>query len=110
MIEYDHLLKVKKVDEDMKFEDALNTQSKFDTLAYADPLIQTLSVGTFIQFERRGFYILDQFVDNVPHMIYIPDGKAKTMSGLSAKVDVGKFSGNLDKNNTEVKVEKKSNK
>jgi len=34
-------------------------------------------------------------------MIYIPDGKSKTMSGLSSKVDVGKFSGNLDKKDGE---------
>jgi len=45
LVEFDHLLKVKKVEEDMKFEDCLNEKTRFETICYGDPLIRNCSEG-----------------------------------------------------------------
>lgn len=43
LIEYDHLIKVAKVDEEMNFEDIVNVNSKFVTHAYVDSGLKLLS-------------------------------------------------------------------
>jgi len=98
LVEYDHLINAKKIDEDMDFLAVLNENSRFSTAAFADPNIKNLSKSDIVQFERRGYYIVDKIhkIENdITHrkmeMIYIPDGRAKTMSNLSTKVDVGKM-------------------
>lgn len=45
LIEYDHLIKVKTVEEDMKLEDILNKESKIVTQAIADAGVKLLPVG-----------------------------------------------------------------
>ena len=40
--EYDHLLKVDKVDDNTDFDSALNEKTKFTTEAYADPGVKNL--------------------------------------------------------------------
>lgn len=42
LIEYDHLIKVKTIEEHHKFEDYYNTNSKYVTEALADAGIKTL--------------------------------------------------------------------
>jgi len=95
LVEYDHLLTVDKVDETTDFDSVINTQSRFVTEALADPGVKNLQRSTVIQFERRGYFVVDK-VNNeadgsvVLDMIYVPDGKTKTMSNLSTQVDVAK--------------------
>ena len=93
LVEYDHLIKVKKVEEGMDFMDCLTDKSKFVTEAIAEPFVKNVQLGDIVQFERRGFFILDSRSgggdkEQILEFVYIPDGKTKTMSTLSSKVDV----------------------
>lgn len=45
IVELDHLITEKKIEEDMNIEDIANKNSRFETLAYADPLIKNSQVG-----------------------------------------------------------------
>jgi glutamyl-tRNA synthetase len=48
LLELDHLLKTKKVEEGVNFEDALNETTEFYTNAFAEPSIKTLKIGDII--------------------------------------------------------------
>jgi len=112
LVEYDHLLTVDKVDENMDFETVINHNSKFVTEALADPLVKNLTKSSVIQFERRGYYIVDKIEGDVLDLIYVPDGKTKTMSNLSTQVDVAKniLGDAKDKDAKKEKKEKKEKK
>lgn len=90
-IELGHLLKVRKVEEGMNFEDCVNQKTWFETPARAEAIVKNLKVGSYVQFERRGFYRLDkiQTKNNKVNydFIFIPDGKSKNMSTLKSKVN-----------------------
>mmetsp|Transcript_35679 Transcript_35679/g.55530 ORF Transcript_35679/g.55530 Transcript_35679/m.55530 type:complete len:96 (+) Transcript_35679:122-409(+) len=45
LVEYDHLLNVKKVEENMDFETVLNTDTKMITPAVAEPGVKNLKIG-----------------------------------------------------------------
>lgn len=79
LVEYDHLIKQKKVDEDVEFADIVNVNSKFTAPYYVDSHVRTLNSGQFVQFERKGYYIIDKIVkqgDDFKYtFIYTPDGK-----------------------------------
>lgn len=47
LVEYDHLIKTKKVEEDGNFEDVVNVNSKFISQAYADSGIRQLEESNF---------------------------------------------------------------
>lgn len=51
LVEYDHLIKVPKIEEDQNFDDAINPKSKFVTKAYVDSGVRLLNHSTtaFIQ-------------------------------------------------------------
>lgn len=98
LVEYDHLIKAKKIEEDMDFNDVLNENTKFVTEALAEPFVKNLQKGDVLQFERRGYFIVDKVIKNLsanqaenqPETIlelnFIPDGRTKTASILSTKV------------------------
>ena len=98
LIEYDHLIKAKKIEEDMDFNDVLNENTKFVTEALAEPFVKNLQKGDVLQFERRGYFIVDKVIknqsanpaENIPETVlelnFIPDGRSKTASTLSTKV------------------------
>lgn len=96
VIEYDHLLSVKKPDDEKDFTQVVNPKSKFVTEFLAEGIVKTLPPRTHIQFERRGYFVIDrkQVVAEKEHIdaIFIPDGKTKSMSGLSTNVDAKKIS------------------
>jgi len=107
----------KKIEEDMDFLTVLNENSKFFTHALADPNIKNLQAGDLVQFERRGYFIVDKVhkIDGDTtkrrmEMIYIPDGKTKTMSNLGTKVDVGKTAKGKTLDKEEEKKEDKESK
>ncbi|KAH0472673.1 MAG: uncharacterized protein KVP18_002739 [Porospora cf. gigantea A] len=88
--ELDHLITKKKLEESDDFESVVNHHTIYDTECLADPAVKQLKEGDCIQLERRGYFRVD-----VPHsagaamvMIAIPDGRTKSMSGLSTKVDL----------------------
>lgn len=80
----------------MNFEDVLNENTKFVTDALAEPLIKNLQKNDIVQFERRGYFVVDKIIKNqtndlsIPETIlemnFIPDGRSKTASTLSTKV------------------------
>ena len=89
MIEFDHLITVKKMEEEVKIEDVVNHNSRFETKAVAELEINSIKQGEIIQLERRGFFIVDKLATENDLMIlhFIPDGKTKSMSVVANKVD-----------------------
>lgn len=79
LFEFDHLITKAKLDEDEKFENYVNENSKSESEALCDPCLRTLTVGQVIQLERKGFYRCDQIyggsVDKPCVLFFIPDGK-----------------------------------
>lgn len=73
---------------DETIESVANKESKFETPAIAEAAINEVNQGDIIQLERRGFFYVDKKIENGPiYLNYIPDGKTKTMSVISTKVD-----------------------
>lgn len=77
------------MEENMKIEDVVNKNSMFETMALAEAEVKNIKKGEIIQFERRGFYICDKEAteDDLITFNFIPDGKSKSMSVISTKVD-----------------------
>ena len=79
LIEYDHLLKKKRVEVGQHFENAVNDKSRIVTRAYVDSAIRKLQPNNFLQIQRRAYYRIDsvmQKMDDVEfNMILVPDGK-----------------------------------
>lgn len=69
--------------------------------------MKELPVGTFLQFERRCFAKIDKkYIDQkdgslVVELIFIPDGKSKTMSNIKSKVDPSKIAKGGDEKKAE---------
>ncbi|KAE8229788.1 hypothetical protein CF326_g5232 [Tilletia indica] len=108
--DYDYLITKKKLEEDDKFEDFLTPQSEFVSDAVADANVAAdVKKGEQIQFERKGYFILDRIDEDtgVRHFILIPDGSAKasaSKSAAAAPVDATKAaSGKNDKSNSNSK-------
>ena len=90
-LEFGHLLKVHKVEENDVFEDCVNHENKFETPAKAEATIKCLQEGAYIQFERRGFFRLDKISTRNGKVNYefilIPDGRTKNISTLTSKIN-----------------------
>ncbi|GAA5858656.1 hypothetical protein JCM8547_001408 [Rhodosporidiobolus lusitaniae] len=84
LVDYDYLITKKKLEEDDSVEELLNPKTEYRTPALADYNVSLLPVGTIIQFERKGFYIVDRASSpSSPSepavLIFIPDGKASSI-------------------------------
>lgn len=98
LYEYDHLITVDKLDPDVSdWKTFVNYNSKHETHVYAEPEFIHVKVKDKLQFERRGYFIVDSIVNGVYHLIKIPDGKSKNMSIISSKVDAKNLAGTKDK-------------
>ena len=89
LTEFDHLVTKEKLEEGDKFEDYVNPNTIATTSVFGDACLKTLQEGDVIQLERRGFYRVDSPYRGVdtPCVLYmIPDGKTKSMSGMSGKL------------------------
>ncbi|GAA5862679.1 hypothetical protein JCM3774_001883 [Rhodotorula dairenensis] len=85
LLDYDYLITKKKLEEDDKVEELLNPKTEYRTEAIADHNVRSLAAGTIIQFERKGFYIVDKAFDptkpdSPAELILIPDGKASSIA------------------------------
>ncbi|GAA6011598.1 hypothetical protein JCM10207_002674 [Rhodosporidiobolus poonsookiae] len=82
LLDYDYLIVKKKLEEDDSVEALLNPKTEYRTPAVADHNISALPAGTIIQFERKGFYILDRALsaDAPAQFIAIPDGRAASIA------------------------------
>lgn len=105
--EFSHLITVKKMEDNMKIEDIVNEHSKFSTEAYAESQVNQEKHGAKIQFERRGFYFVDKEAKEgkVMELNFIPDGKTKSQSIISGKIDAK----SLTKGDKNDEKEKKDN-
>lgn len=89
MVEFDHLITAPKIEEDTKIEDIVNKTSKIEYFTTAEGSLRSLQRGDIFQFERRGFYFVDQVQLHGKDMVvhFVPDGKTKSMSGISHAID-----------------------
>ena len=106
--EYGHLITVKKLEDNMKIEDIVNNNSKFETVVYVEKIIEDAKKGDKIQLERRGYCVIDSLAegDKLIQLNFIPDGKTKSQSIISGKVDA-KAVNKGDKDDTEERKAKK---
>lgn len=82
LLDYDYLITKKKVEDGDEVKDLVTPVSEFKFPAIADGNTKNLRKGDIIQFERKGYFILDApATDSQPaHFIRIPDGKAANMA------------------------------
>ncbi|KAG0243638.1 tRNA synthetases class I, catalytic domain-containing protein [Mortierella sp. GBAus27b] len=88
LMDYDYLITKKKVEEEDDLMDLLTPVTEFKTEAVADGNVGELNKGDIIQFERKGYYIVDSVASsNAPaRLVLIPDGKVATMASKAAPV------------------------
>jgi len=88
--EFDYLVTKEKLEEGDNFADYVNPTTIATTQVIGDVNLKTLKEGDVIQLERRGFYRVDQPYrgsHEKPIVLYmVPDGKTKSMSGMSGKL------------------------
>ncbi|OLL23593.1 putative glutamate--tRNA ligase, cytoplasmic, partial [Neolecta irregularis DAH-3] len=80
LYEFDHLITKSKLEENDKVEDFLTPVTEMLTDALADRNVKELHKGSIIQFERKGYYIVDQaWSDTKQEMVFysVPDGRSK---------------------------------
>lgn len=89
VIEFDHLISKKKMEENDKIEDLENKNSKAVYHLVGEGCMRNLQKGTIIQLERRGFFYIDEvnFGEKELTLHFIPDGKTKSMSKVNTKLD-----------------------
>jgi glutamyl-tRNA synthetase len=82
LCDFDYLLTKKKLEEGDDVTDYITPVTEFKIPAYADANVKDLKRGDIIQFERKGYYIVDVVeTDSAPaKFIHIPDGKATSMA------------------------------
>ncbi|KAL0094658.1 tRNA synthetases class I, catalytic domain-containing protein [Phycomyces blakesleeanus] len=86
LVDYDYLITKKKVEEGDELKDLITPVSEFKTPVVADANIKDLKKGDAMQFERKGYYILDSVATATTPatFIQIPDGKA---ASIASKAD-----------------------
>ncbi|KAI8979611.1 tRNA synthetases class I, catalytic domain-containing protein [Mycotypha africana] len=82
LLDYDYLITKKKVEDGDDVKDLVTPVSEFKFSAIADGNTKSLKEGDIIQFERKGYFILDApaTATEPAHFIRIPDGKAANMA------------------------------
>lgn len=76
LVDFDLLITKDKLDEGDNFEDFITPETEFHTAGIADLNVKQMKVGDIIQFERKGYYRLDQVEEGKPYVFFtIPDGK-----------------------------------
>jgi glutamyl-tRNA synthetase len=75
--EYHYLIKKEKLEEGDNLDDFINSPLVTVTEAIGDPNLASLPVGTKLQLERRGYYIVDKAASSPEGLVLIntPDGK-----------------------------------
>ncbi|ODQ82122.1 hypothetical protein BABINDRAFT_33399 [Babjeviella inositovora NRRL Y-12698] len=83
LVDFDHLITKDKIEDGENFEDFLTPETEFHTAAIADSNVSQMKEGDIIQFERKGYYRLDQVSkDGKPAVFFtIPDGKSVNKYG-----------------------------
>ncbi|KAI0243480.1 glutamate--tRNA ligase, partial [Massospora cicadina] len=90
LMDYDYLITKKKLEEADDVKTYVTPQTEFSVQAIGDGNIKALEKGAIIQFERKGYYIVDvPYSQDHPSatFIFIPDGKAKSMASKADKTE-----------------------
>jgi glutamyl-tRNA synthetase len=91
LLDYDYLITKKKLEEGDSVEDFVTPVTEFRTECWADANVAKLKKGDIMQFERKGYYIVDGIYDDTEshvegakrmEFVKIPDGRA---AGLASK-------------------------
>jgi len=86
LVEFDTLITEKSIPKEAEIKNFVNPNSRAETLFYADPNVKALKKSDKLQFERVGYFILDQLAgQSLAEFILIPDGHLKNV-WLSKKV------------------------
>ncbi|WOL03223.1 glutamate--tRNA ligase, cytoplasmic [Canna indica] len=83
LVEFDYLIKKKKLEEGEDFLENLNPCTRRETLALGDPNMRNLKRGEILQLERKGYYRCDvPFLRSLKPIVLfaIPDGRQQTTS------------------------------
>ncbi|MBW0468598.1 hypothetical protein O181_008313 [Austropuccinia psidii MF-1] len=95
LLDYDYLITKKKIEEEDEIDDFITPVSEFIEEGIADGNICSMKKGDILQFERKGYYIVDKPLGDDTtlaegsgkdwmELIRIPDGRA---AGLASKAD-----------------------
>jgi glutamyl-tRNA synthetase len=89
LVELDHLITKKKVEENDNVQDLVNHNSKIEYIALGEGSMRNLQKGIHIQIERRGYFYVDEIAlgDRKIRLNFVPDGKTKSMSAITHKID-----------------------
>jgi len=93
LLDYDYLITKRKIEDDDEIDDLITPVSEFREDAIADGNIRPMKKGDMLQFERKGYYIVDKPLGEDTtlatgsgkdwlELIKIPDGRA---AGIASK-------------------------
>ncbi len=104
LLDYDYLITKKKLEEEDKVEDFVTPVTEFKEEAIADANVLDLQKGDIMQFERKGYYILDAIVPGAEdkqrrlEFIRIPDGRAASLASKAGAPAAAAASPQKDEN------------
>jgi len=87
LVELDHLITKKKIEEDDNIEDIVNKNSYIAYAAIVEGNMRNVKKGDVIQLERRGYFYVDQLESGGKMTLnFVPDGKSKNISKIQHKL------------------------
>jgi glutamyl-tRNA synthetase len=98
LLDYDYLIIKKKLAEEDKVDDFVTPVTEFQVPALGDYNLRDLKRGDAIQFEKKGYYIVDKAIGETSvllegkegeermELISIPDGKVASIASKAATV------------------------
>ena len=95
MVELDHIITKKKVEDNESVKDIVNLNSRVAYPAIAEGSMRQLQHGQIIQLERRGYFRVDKLALGNEKMTlnFVPDGKQSNMSKIKSKLDQKEVAG-----------------
>jgi glutamyl-tRNA synthetase len=84
LLDYDYLITKKKLGENDKIADVATPVTEFREEALADANVRDVKKGDTIQFERKGYFVLDGTNGGRLEFIKIPDGSAASVASKTA--------------------------
>ncbi|CAO1615568.1 unnamed protein product [Sympodiomycopsis kandeliae] len=108
LLDFDYLITKPKLEEEDSFEEFVTPQTEFHTKAVSDHNILTLKEGDQIQFERKGYYILDNAAKK--QFIKIPDGKLESSKSKAASAKGSADAANVEEKKRKAKEEREAKK
>lgn len=109
LLDYDYMVTKRKLEKEEEVASVANPNTEFRAEALADANVLSLNVRDIIQFERKGYFMLDKIVEEGGtkrlEFIEIPDGRA---AGIALKAPGGTSSSAPTPASTETKNSSKT--